>query len=359
MKGGNVAEIGGAVAGSELLDTYKQREGAQVDAGSDDEDEIREFKRESRKRRAGKIAARIAVFDERRGARMRSCCAIRFRDRCKCGKKTTETTWRCMDRFCPICAPVRSARLASKWSGILPDYRAGRWSGGVERFPYHLVLTWKNSETLPSRAEMARCFKQLRARKFWKQYGGIVGGFYSVEVTLNAVTGQWHAHIHALIFTLEPIPVYGDKRKWHKDFNQQIADAWQEITEDSFIVHGTEFDGRVEEMTKYLSKGSEIEKLPDSKFEELVKWSKGAKLFNVFGELRGIAPDENDEDEDTGGVCECGECERERVMEEFDERLRCYVPVRVGRYNAKTRKTLWENLEDFDVGKSVEKLLSG
>jgi len=342
-------------AGSVLLDTYKQREHGNVDAGALGEDEIREFKRESKKKQSLIVAARMKEVDELRGLRMQSCCGIRFTDTWENGEVTHTTTCRCMDRFCPTCASIRSAKLAAKWNEIIPAYQMGAYSVGVERFAYHLVTTFKNSELLLLVSEISRCFKLLKKRKLWMQYGGIVGGFYSIEVTYNRKTRQWHAHIHALIFTPEPIPVYGDKRKWNKDFNQQIADAWQEITKDSFIVHGTEFDGRVEEMTKYLSKGSELAKLPDEKFRELVEWSKGARLFNVFGELRGIAPDEDEEIEEYGK----GHVESERVMEQYDARLGCYVPVRFGRYNVLTRKTTWEKLEEIDVGKSVGKLLSG
>ena len=118
----------------------------------------------------------------------------------------------CGDRTCPTCR--------RKWYGY--HYGALKQYIASWQKVYFLTLTLKNiPDKQISRWHIQRlreAFSKLRYRLSPR----IKDGYYVIQMT-NSGTG-WHLHIHAL-FCGEYVPV------------SQIAEAWHQITKDSYIVN--------------------------------------------------------------------------------------------------------------------------
>lgn len=249
---------------------------------------------------------------------MQKCGERVYRETCKgCGTERHLVISRCMDRFCPTCGSIRTGKLASRYERRIKEKTEGL-------FGYHLTLTFRNTDSLPSYSDIVKLVRKMRLHPIWKAYGCIVGGLWSIEVTRPK--GKWHPHVHMLIFTSEPLPVAPDG-KWPVWFNQSVSDVWRELTGDSFIVRGTRYDGRAVEMVKYIGKPADIQRMPLDSFMELCGWTKGKRSVQSFGVLHGQLPEE-----ETGGAeetkCSCAECGGsafERVVLRFIPKHRRYV----------------------------------
>jgi hypothetical protein len=199
----------------------------------------------------------------------------------------------------------------------------------------HIVFTFKNSETLPERAIISRSLKNLFRRRFWKQFGGVAGGFYSVETTISS-KGQFHLHVHALVFTPLAIPSYRSG-KWEIGVNQELSDEWLTVTKGGgYIVRGQTFDGRIFEMLKYMVKQSEVLKMDDKQLSEFLEWCDGTRVVSAFGGLRGLLPEVELDDETTdieGEPIRPGRRLIRKTVLEYDESLECYVPIGVEEFN--------------------------
>lgn len=305
------SKAGTSARDESLLDKYKQVYEGEPENGLK--------RRESRKRASIAIASKVRRFDPDRAERMRKCGNLVYRESCKgCGSERSLVVSRCMDRFCPTCASVRSGRLADRYSERIKRYTEGKHG-------YHLVLTFKNSESLPSYSWIGRLFKAMRKHPLWDQYGGIVGGLRSIEVTRGK--GGWHPHIHALIFTESPLPIAPDG-KWPVWFNQVVSDAWKELTGgESYIIRGERYDGRAIEMVKYLGKPQDVGNMDAEKLAELSEWIRRKRTAQTFGSLYGKLPDEEQE-EPEHDHCTCSDCGGstfERVVMRFNPRHGRYV----------------------------------
>ena len=309
--GPSIPAIDGAV--SSLLDTLQTSESR--DAGNPLK------RRETRKKASDALANKVHQFDPRRGQRMRECGAVLHRDVCKgCGTEKFRLVRRCMDRFCPSCASKRSGELAERYAGRVNKVMTGRYG-------YHLVLTVKNTKELPDYTLFIALMKRMRKHEFWERFGGIIGGLYSVEVTKKR-GGTWHPHFHVLMFTREPLPVLPDGQ-WTIAFNQAVSDVWRELTGgESYIVRGEQYDGRAVEMVKYLAKPSDVAAMAVDDIEALFRWTRGKRMVQTFGELFGVA----DEEQAERGPCGCEACggtSFERTVMHFDRKHRRYVAVDV------------------------------
>ena len=282
------------------------------------------IRREKRKRSSFSLSRKVAEFDPRRGERMRECGMVLHRDVCKgCGVEKNRVVCRCMDRFCPQCASKRSGDLADRYAE-----RVNRVMSGM--YGYHLVLTVKNAPNLPDYSAFIALVKRMRRHKFWKRYGGIVGGLYSVEVTKKR-GGMWHPHFHLLIFTPLPLPLLPDGQ-WTIVFNQAVSDVWRELTGgESYIVRGERYDGRAIEMVKYLAKPSDVAGLSVDDLKSLCNWTKGKRMVQTFGTLFGKLDEDEDEavEREKCACPECGGTSFERTVLHFDTRHRRYVAVAV------------------------------
>ena len=307
----------------ELLDTYEQVASCQVEEVAHADAESLKM-RGIRKKKTQSLAFRIGKFHTGRAERMHACSSHLTRRTCAaCGKERFHAD-RCGDRLCPTCARIRSAKMVDKYAPALAEY-------GIGKHAYLLTLTYTNSEHLPDRKRLAADFRALKRNVFWRQFGGIAGGAYSIEVTFNEKTRQFHPHLHVLLYTMEPIPTFVDKKgneRWQiEGVNQAVSDLWREITGGSYIVDGRAFDGRCEELMKYVTTIEEVDRMPDRQLEELCAWMKGMRTFTTFGGLYGMKFPESDPEPKHDAACECGCTVHEELRLEYNARLGVYVPV--------------------------------
>lgn len=165
----------------------------------------------------------------------------------------------CGDRFCGVCSPARHARIADRLRFLVANN---------PRKPVYslkfLTLTIANMSDLNSMvAYLVKCFRKLRQRAVWKKY--VDGGAFVIEVTGRP--GNWHAHIHAIIFS----------RYIHRD---NLVKAWFSISAGKGVdIRQVPTDAICNHLIKYLSKRQEPEMVTDEKSLVL----KSYRLFQPFG----------------------------------------------------------------------------
>jgi hypothetical protein len=155
----------------------------------------------------------------------------------------------------------------------------------------------------------------------------------SFEVKIGTNSGLWHPHFHVLIFTRLPIPCYVDRNeavRFEMAVNQRIAEAWQKITTDSFIVDGRAFDGDYRELFKYVAKGAD--KMNDERLKELAEWQRHKRVLSLFGELYNNAELKaamKEAEGEDAPLSSCPECGGTLQTVEYEWNGREYIPGRV------------------------------
>jgi hypothetical protein len=144
-----------------------------------------------------------------------------------------------------------------------------------------------------------------------------------------------------LVFTRHPIASYSEGKRegqWLIELNQEVADAWLEITGDSFIVQGVAWDGSITEIVKYMTKSAES--LPADELKELTSWARGMRSVSAFGNLYGkqIPEDVEEEDIEEGGTFMA-------IVRRFDTRAMDYVER-------------WRVIIELDQGATVRDIFS-
>ena len=282
------------------------------------------------------VGAKIDPLYHHLSVSIASCSTVIERYEFSDGSDLLHSLKYCGKRFCAICAERRSRRLVRKYAPVIEEFKKGRYG-------QHIVLTFPSSQELPSRALISRKIRSLCRRKFWEVFGGVAGGFYSVEATLNRDTGLFHPHVHLLLFTNKPVPCYRrDKNKrqfWMVETNQALRDEWSSIMKGSaFIVRGQRWDGRIYEMLKYMAKQSDILKLNDSQLKHFIEWTAHTRTVSAFGGLYGklsqVDEDELETEADIDGEAFPPEIpEKRRLIRttrlRYDDRLCSFVPVSV------------------------------
>lgn len=265
-------------------------------------------KKEKRKRATDRNADRfLRAGDGKRARRMYDCGREIVRREFECGHRDGwySASKRCMDRFCPICQTVRAKRYGEKFGRALD-----RIVPEEKLHPSFLTLTWKNMRALPDLKELRECVKKLFRSPLFKGLG-YWGALVAFEIT-GSVRKGWHPHFHCVILTKAPIPLVKTGKcagHFQKKINQAIADEWEKITGDSFIVLGKKLeDGGMREVIKYACGAPE--ELPENMFLSLAEWVRGKRLISTLGGLykhpylKGI---EDEEDEAGAPEC-CSEC---------------------------------------------------
>ena len=149
---------------------------------------------------------------------------------------------RCRNRLCPLCSLARARDVAAD---ILVQIQA-------MADPRHLVLTVASSDAplADQLAALRTHFSRFRRTPEWRRH--VVGAVYTIEITRNAQTGQWHPHVHACI----------DGHYWPW---RSIRDAWHRITGSSKVVWITTVTNRAAmagELAKYIAKTPRITAWP-------------------------------------------------------------------------------------------------
>lgn len=172
---------------------------------------------------------------------------------------------RCHDRFCLPCMQDRARLIVANLKAQL-NYEPTRF----------LTLTLKHNEA-PLREQLDRLYSSftcLRRRQFWQD--AVTGGIAFLELKLSPTDACWHPHLHVLL-----------RGKYLPQ--KLVADAWLQITGDSFIV-----DIRMVRspehlysyLTRYVTKGWDAgiyRKLPA--LREAISALSGRKLLASFGDF--------------------------------------------------------------------------
>jgi plasmid rolling circle replication initiator protein Rep len=210
------------------------------------------------------IISRLDQFDHKAALRMKQCCSV-FKAT-TCGQHTVKCypTFRCKKLICPDCASERGARLSRQTEAKIAEVM--KTTRGRLCF---LTLTIKNTPTYEGGlSKLKKDFAKFKRKKAFKQHiKGYLGAF---ECTCNLKTDDFHVHMHLIVLR-------------GKFWNQSdISDTWCEVTGDSFVVDIREIkDIRkgVKEVCKYIVKSTDLMKMPDDKFLEVVKMKKGTRMF--------------------------------------------------------------------------------
>jgi hypothetical protein len=168
----------------------------------------------------------------------------------------------CNRRWCPLC----NYKLTAARAAVLHA-----WSKTIDQ-PKHLVLTITNFFVL-TRKRIRDFQKALVKLRKQKVFAAVRGGCCSIEITKGA-TG-WHLHAHLLLDT-----DWVDMPK--------LAPAWSALVGQQFAivkvkdVRGSDY---VQEVSKYVAKGSDLATWEPEHLMEFVNAIKGLRFFFQFGSL--------------------------------------------------------------------------
>lgn len=186
-------------------------------------------------------------------------------------------TWinRCRDRLCPFCSRARTVAAAAKMHKLLRTMA----------HPRQIILTIRSTDgDLHGQLSFLRkSFARLRRSAIWKRI--VKGGCYTVEVTCNEQTSQWHPHLHVL---------------YDGDFfpHQQLRALWNRITETAEVVWISEvhdLEGMAKELTKYIGKPANVKHWSPIQIREYATATQGARLMHNFGSCHGKTLDDRDD----------------------------------------------------------------
>lgn len=314
-------------SGAGLLDTCEQLTRERPESGETDSELQKRERRRKQQRRVADAFRRVGM--DRRADKMLSCGTEWWRASCvKCGTiQVLSVGNHCDDRFCPVCASRRSARLSDRYGRAISAFVAEK-----QAHAYFVTLTIKDVDELRPFSEYTKFRRLLFRAAFWKRYG-LIGGVSAFELKIGKGSGKWHPHFHTVIFTkraVECIEIGRHAGEFQNTVNQEVSDLWLSLTGNSFVVKGKRFDGNVRELLKYIVKGAS--NMADVKLAELAKWSKGKRFVSTFGAcynnplFRQAAVDADDERPGKLHRCECGGCEFSvDVMREWNDSDRFVV----------------------------------
>ena len=239
-------------------------------------------------------AARSAG-DERTAARLDACGMMPItaihRDS---GETGVVAMQHCHVRLCPVCEWARAranyARLA----------RALDWleDEGMRYKPLFLTLTARNCRPSAIRAEIAHMGRAW-ASLSRKRLPSVMRGYWrAIEVTRNAVTGEYHPHMHVLILAPDtyatPAGEYVPHGEWLRQWQAALGVDYNPSVYIERIggagAHAVEEHRALLETCKYAAKASDIIVGPDELraqiWAELSAGIRGVRLVSAGGILR-------------------------------------------------------------------------
>jgi len=181
---------------------------------------------------------------------------------------------RCKQRLCPFCAQARANKLAGDLTAEVLSMS----------HPKTLVLTVK-SRTAPLAEQLHHLrdsFRKLRRTPTWRNT--VARGVYVIEITVNADTGLWHPHLHAIIDG-GYLP------------QKLLRKAWFDATGDSEIVWiqaVKDPTAAAWDTAKYAGKPAKIHTLTEDQLREYALAVRSQRMIQGFGKK--AAPVVNDED---------------------------------------------------------------
>lgn len=244
-------------------------------------------------------------------------------------------TFHCSSRHCPFCAAIRAQERINDY---LPKAEAF-YTHNASVTPVHLVLTQKHrkgEQLLDSIIRLLKAFRKLIRRAFWKKHCG-EGGVYAVEFTVGR-DGNWHTHLHCLVFRREFFHVSKLRREWHQ------------VTGDSVnfkIIPIDTLSGGLEEIIGYISKPKDVSKFTVDHVRQMLD-IKGVRMFAAFGDFRAFcASFETPEAEATpeekklceGDVCPCHGLVLFRIALDIDGKIELEKQMYLSRLIEKKKPT--------------------
>ena len=157
-------------------------------------------------------------------------------------------TFRCRQHL--ICGPCAIVRGTNNVRSIMERFEVVRRTTAGRIYPYLLTMGVKTGPDLSERCRhMAGCWRKLledrrcRSGRHGNELSGLLGGVYSFEAKIGKGAERegkrlWNFHMHALIFSPEPLPVQpgigGDGKARY--YWPELSERWRGLTGDSFIV---------------------------------------------------------------------------------------------------------------------------
>lgn len=174
--------------------------------------------------------------------------------------------YRCKSRVCALCGEIRAAELRDQLLPMVKEMDSPRF--------ITLTPVSTNKPLRDQLQNLTKCFAKLRANKAWKTH--FSKGFYTLEVTYNRKTEQWHPHIHTVV----------DGRFIPQ---KTLSALWLKVTGNSMIVDVRMCHSQkktVYYVTKYATKTQDAKHIPDHRIGEWALSIKGLRFINAYGGLR-------------------------------------------------------------------------
>lgn len=209
------------------------------------------------------------------GRRIHDCCRWPALYQTTDGLQLVTCESRCRSRLCPRCGRSRARAATARLSDLVDVMDAPRF----------LTLTLASTDASLGQQirQLTTSFQRLRRQADWRHH--VRGGVYTIEVTLNAKTGRWHPHLHALIDgTYYP--------------QSSIKEAWKQASEGSTIVDIRACHSRTSAaryMAEYIGKSASAEHIHADRLHEWAAGTHGVRMLQTWGSLHGLAtePDED------------------------------------------------------------------
>lgn len=206
----------------------------------------------------------------------------------------------CQVKWCPMCAWLRTRKLANEMKSVLQQIEDQRQVAYL-----FLTLTIKNpplKELRTTLTQMSRAFNNLTKEDIFKK--AIKGYIRAFEFLGDSTKeGEAHPHIHAILVV--------DKNNYFSSKyyikQEQWAELWQKHLKVDYtpIIHITkiksknekwqESDSAVYETIKYCAKPLEVAKLDTESFKLLDEQTSYVRQYNKGGLLKTIKPRIEDE----------------------------------------------------------------
>lgn len=179
----------------------------------------------------------------------------------------------CNCRFCPVCGPRRSQRLASRIAIAIGQVAPNEWK--------FITLTLKHSNApLAEQLDWLRSsFRRLRQRALWRHR--VTGGYAFLEVTWNTQDEQWHPHMHVLC-RCKYIP------------RRDLSALWFQVTKGSMVsdirvVRSAK--GAAFYVTKYAGKTPDLTSVMDlERALDYLEATRKSRLYIAFGDVERPPP---------------------------------------------------------------------
>lgn len=222
-----------------------------------------EFHAELRARFVSLLADSPDLVQRRQAEKMRLCCIAG-------GFSLNEDTGevrpylsRCKVRVCPLCQKARAANVARQVNILICSMKE----------PAHIVLTVKShpGPLAPQVIHLRESFTKLRRTKLWRD--NVKSGCYTIEITVNRKTKEWHPHLHVIADT-PYIP------------QRLLRSAWHRITGDSHVVwisRVRSHDAAAWEVAKYAGKPARVDELADEQLLEFASTCHRQRMMQAFG----------------------------------------------------------------------------